>query len=69
MTKLRERVLNIFFEKCLKSHVADTCTPPRRINKSLNEVSTLLEFPRRERDNEQRLPLVVFFFHFDLSFS
>lgn len=49
-----------------KSHVADTCTLPRRINKSLNEVSILLEFLKRERDNEQRLPLV--FFHLDLSF-
>lgn len=44
-----------------KSHVADTCTPPRQINKSLSEVSILLEFLRRDRGSEQRLPLVVFF--------
>lgn len=38
-----------------KSHAANTCTPPRRINKSLNEVSVRLEFPRREKDNERGL--------------
>lgn len=65
VTKLESAFLIYIFWKCLKSHAAETCTPPRRINKSLNEVSILLEF-LRERDNEQTSSQC--FFHSDVSF-